>query len=193
MDVQLKGLEKALMMFDDKIVRKAARMTINEGLTTGRKVARQQICKDWNLKSARVNKELTNFKRSSNDHLIAIVQAKGRPISLVHYGAKFKRGKRLKSGRWSKTGGVTVTVERGKKKHYSHAFVAKMANGNIGVFERSGQFGRRGNEKLEKIKNRATVTIATMFNQPRVMTPTVSAIDKRLIERFDHHLTRLIK
>jgi hypothetical protein len=186
MDVQLKGLEKALMMFDEKIVRKAARMTINEGLTTGRKVARQQICKDWNLKSARVNKELTNFKRASNDHLIAIVQAKGRPISLVHYGAKFKRGKRLKSGRWSKTGGVTVSVKRGQKLRMPHAFIATMPNGARGVFQRSSK--ARGS-----IKNRASITIASMFNQPEVMTPTLTAIDKRLIERFDHHLTRLIK
>ncbi len=198
MDLQLKGLDRALLMFDPKQVRKAARMAINDGLTTGRKVASKEIRKDWNLKAARVNKELRKFKTARNDDLTAIIQAKGRPIDLVNFGAKWKRGRITTTGTKSTRakrsiksgGGVTVQIRKGKKTRLPHAFIAATRAGrsgsHVGVFERVGR------NRLP-IQSKSTVTIATMFNQPGVMNPTIKQIGDRMSTRFTHHLDRLIK
>ncbi len=182
LSVELKGLDKALLLYDEKKVRRAARKTINDGLTRGRKIASKEIRTYWKIKPARVNKELTKFKAASNTSLVAIIQAKGRPIGLTNFGTpKARRGKRLKSGQWSKSAGVKVTIRPGRRTRLPHAFIATGAGGNRHVFERSGR-GRY------PIKNRATITIASMFDQGRVMAPTLRAIQARLDERFDHHL-----
>lgn len=192
--IQLKGLDKALLMLDPKQVRKAARMAINDGLTTGRKIASKEIRKDWNLKADRVNKELRKFKAARNDDLTAIIQAKGKPIDLVNFGAKWKRGRITTTGTKSTIakrsiksgGGVTVQIHKGKRTRLPHAFIVTMPNGHIGVFERTG------NKRLP-IQSKAAITIASMFDQPGVMLPTTKAINDRMTTRFTHHLDRLLK
>ena len=203
-NLQIKGLDRALIMLDEKKVRRAARMAINDGLTAGRKTASQQIRKDWNIKAARVNKELRKFKTARNNDLTAILQAKGAPISLVHFGAKWKRGRMTTTGtkstmskRASKSGGVTVKIHRGKTTRLPHAFIATTTAGrsgiHIGVFERMPGTRMASNPKKEKLKSMATITLASMLDQPKVMRPTLHQIDARINKRFDHHLTRLLK
>lgn len=62
--------------------------------------------------------------------LIAALTAKGRPIPLIDYGAR------------QTTNGVTVRVKNGRKT-LKHAFVATMASGRAGVFERVGTGHKR--------------------------------------------------
>lgn len=198
MNLQLKGLDKALLMFDPKKVKRAARMAINDGLTTGRKTASKEIRKDWNIKAARVNKELRKFKTARNNDLTAIIQAKGRPIDLINFGAKWKRGRMTTTGTKSTRskrsiksgGGVTVQIHKGKKTRLPHAFIATTKAGksglHVGVFERVGR-------KRLPIQSKATITLASMFDQNTVMLPTQAAIAKRMADRFDHHLDRLLK
>ena len=204
MNLQLKGLDKALLMFDPKKVKRAARMAINDGLTTGRKTASKEIRKDWNIKAARVNKELRKFKTARNNDLTAIIQAKGRPIDLIHFGAKWKRGRITTTGtkstrakRTTKSGGVFVTIRKtpsrkskGGEVRLPHAFIATTKAGksglHVGVFERVGR-------KRLPIQSKATITLASMFDQNTVMLPTQAAIAKRMADRFDHHLDRLLK
>lgn len=194
---ELRGLNKALLLFDEKNVRKAARMAVNDGVVTGRKTASQEIRKIWNLKAARLNKELKKFKSATNADLTAIIQTKGAPISLVHFGAKHVRGritttgtKSTRSKRAKKVGGVFVSIERGKRTRLPSAFIAATRAGktgqHVGVFERV-------NKSRLPIKSMASVTSATMFNQDRVMVPTLKQIDDRMNKRFDHHLDRLMK
>jgi len=197
-DLKLKGLDKALLMFDPKQVRKAARMSINDGLTTGRKIASQEIRKDWNIKAARLNKELKKFKKANNNDLTAIIQAKGRPISLIHFGAKWKRGRITTTGTKSTMGkrnirsggGVTVQIRKGKLTLLPHAFIATTRAGKSGTHV--GVFERVGRSRLP-VQSKASVTVATMFNQPGVMTPTVKHVGDRMAARFSHHLALLIK
>lgn len=191
--VSIKGMDKALLMLDEKKVRRAARMAVNDGVTTGRKVASQEIRKVWNIKAARINKELRKLKAPTTADLTGIIRAKGQPISLVHFGAKHVRGrttttgtKSTRSKRAKKTGGVFVQIKRGRKTRLPHAFIATMPNRHIGVMERLGK------SRL-KIQSKSSVTIATMFNQRRVMLPTLKQIDDRMNKRLDHHLNRLLR
>jgi len=204
MNLQLKGLDRALLMFDQRKVRTAASRAINNGLTTGRKVASQEIRKDWNLKAGRVDKELRKFKTARSNDLTAIIQAKGKPIDLIHFGAQWRRGRITTTGTKStrakkstKSGGVFVKVRKRPSKkskggivRLPHAFIATTRAGrsgtHIGVFERVGR------NRLP-IKKRSAVTIATMFNHPGVIQPTTQQIGDRMAERFTHHLNHLLK
>jgi len=195
--VSIKGLDKALLMLDEKKVRRAARMAVNDGVVTGRKVASQEIRKMWNIKAARINKELRKIKAPTNADLTGIIRAKGKPISLVHFGAKHVRGrmtttgtKSTRSKRSKKVGGVFVQIRRGKKTRLPHAFIATTRAGKTGIH--IGVFQRSGKNRLP-IQSQASVTIATMFDQRRVMIPTLKQIDDRMNKRFDHHLDRLLR
>jgi len=197
LNISLKGLDKALLMLDPKPVRKAARMAINDGLTTGRKTASKEIRKRFNLKAGRVNKELRKVKSARNNDLTAILQAKGKPISLVHFGAKWKRGnitttgtKSTRTKRSTKSGGVFVQIRKGKTTRLPHAFIATTRAGKAG--SHVGVFERKGRSRLP-IQSKATITLASMLDKPGVMLPTMRQIDKRMNQRFDHHLDRLIK
>lgn len=195
MNVSIKGLNKAMLMLDPKKVASAARMSINESLSTGQSTARKEIRQDWNLKASRINKEVRGIKRAKTSDLTAILQAKGRPISLVHFGAKWRRGRVTMTGKKSTIakrghrkgqGGVTVSVRKGKQVRLPRAFMATTRNGYMGVFM------RKGKARLP-IRSMSSVTIATMFNQPGVLAPTVRAIDARLNKRFRYHLNRLMR
>ena len=192
LDVSIKGLNAAVLMLDSKIVRRAARMALNESLTTGRKVASQQIRKRWNLKTDRTKKELTKYKLASNTDLTGIIRAKGRPIDLINFGAKWKRGRTTTTSKGrtigkknARMGGVLVEIQRGKRIRLPSAFIASTGS-HTGVFERMGKSSL-------PLRNMAVITMASMFDQDRVMLPTMTQINDRMAERFGHHLDRLMK
>lgn len=191
MNIQIHGIDKALRGIDPKIAEKALRMGINDAARYGRTHAGREIRKVWNIKADRVRKEIKTIKLARTGDLDARIQAKGRPISLIHFGAKGRSGaitttakKSTKGKRTLRNQGVTVQVEKGKQTRMPNAFIATMKNGNMGVFQRLGK------TRLP-IASRATVTIATMLGQDRVYNPVRRIIEERLTSRTLHHLKRL--
>ncbi|WP_080436323.1 hypothetical protein [Burkholderia ubonensis] len=83
----------------------------------------------YNLKAGTIRKTLS-ATRATPARLIAALTATGRPIPLINYGAR------------QTTKGVTVRVKNGSKT-LRHAFIATMASGHIGVFERVGTGHKR--------------------------------------------------
>lgn len=215
LSVQLEGIEEARRSFGSKIVDRAARLSINESARTGRKEAGKEIRARWNLKARKVNSELRNIQFATGGDLTAVIQAKGRPISLIHYGAKQLGVSRLwsnllgtrrgyvhnKSISLSKDGlvsknlsnrqikagkrGVEVNILRGEKTFLRGAFIAPTKNGYIGVFRREGR-------KRLPVRNLSTITIASMFAQEKVQEVTIDAVGGRFQLRFNHHIDRLM-
>lgn len=64
--------------------------------------------------------------------------------------------------------GVSAQIKAGTRAIIRHAFVATMDSGHEGVFVRTGRFGRRGNPKLERIRELYTTTVADVLRDEGV-------------------------
>lgn len=201
--VKLEGVEEALKQFDPKTVQRAARMAINDAARQTRTEAQRGIRDVWNLKADRVRKEVTNLSMASNAKLEATISAQGRPIGLPNFGAKWIRNvngqartttkdRSTISKRMAKQTGVRVTIEKGTTTMLSKAF---MAPGRRGTTYGAGAllvFVRSGPGRNAPLINKATVTIATMFGQPRVMERATKRAQEVLARRFQYHIDRQV-
>lgn len=204
--VRLEGIEEARKAVAPGIVTKAAKLAINEAESAARKAAKKEIRAKWNIKPAKVNQEIKRVKVAQASDLTAIVQAKGRPISLAYFGAReIRRVTKGRGGKYRQAKGVTVQIVPGIGKSYPRAFMATMASGYRGVFMNEKNFfnrsgyqyhmptrgkyaGRRGRTGIVSM---STITIASMFSQERVVSATTRAAQAKWVERFDHHMKRL--
>ena len=87
----------------------------------------------YNLKVSDIKKGLKVINATSS-RLVATVQASGRPIPLIGYGAR------------QTAKGVSVSVLHGRKV-ITHAFIATMPSGHKGVFVRVGDQHKKVNRK----------------------------------------------
>jgi len=123
----------------------------------------------------------------------------------MRYGAKWVRNvagkartttayKKTVGKRRSKSTGVVVVVEKGKTTRLPNAFIARGRKGTVdgagsmGVFQRSDL--SRSNSPLIR---KASVTIASMFEQKNVEQRTINKIYTVLDREFRRQLDRLIK
>jgi hypothetical protein len=82
--------------------------------------------------------------------------------------------------------GVSAEIKAGSRTVIRGAFVAAMKSGHRGVFMRSGRFGRRGNPKLERIRELYTTRVVDVFRDPGF----VEAVGVRATEVFQQTLDR---
>lgn len=107
----------------------AVSRAINKTMTTARAKTAQAIrAVGYNIKAGDIKKSLSTSRRATRQLLVAYLDARGRPIPLIKYGATEQR----RAG-----GGVSVNVLNGRKL-IQGAFVATMPNGHKGVFVRVG-------------------------------------------------------
>jgi hypothetical protein len=190
--IRLEGFEEALRLFSPEITQKAAKYALKEAAAAGRTAAGKAIREKWNIKATKVNAELKNLGVTRVDTIQAIIQAKGRPISLTYFGAKEVKdmggrvviqtrtsGKSQARSRLAR--GVTVQILRGQPTTLKKAFIATVKSGHIGVFQRTGPM------RLP-IKDMSTITIASMFNQQPAQEATARVVHEKWQERFWHHL-----
>jgi hypothetical protein len=84
--------------------------------------------------------------------------------------------------------GVTVEINVGKRTLIKGAFLATMKSGHRGVFMRTGEFGRRGNPKLEKIKEAFTTKVSDVFRDAGF----IPAVQAKAQARFTSAFARLL-
>ncbi|RKX24135.1 MAG: hypothetical protein DRP47_11840 [Candidatus Zixiibacteriota bacterium] len=193
LNISINGLNSALLMLDGKkTVIPAARMAVNEAVTTGRAAYDKGVRRYWNLKTNITKKQITIGRKASNATLTGIIRIQGRSIDLIKFGAKWKRGRITTTGtkstfakRSNRIGGVFVQIEKGKTTRLPHAFIAR-AGSHTGVFERAGK------SRLP-VRSKAVITMASMVEQDRISIPTMKQISDRMNTRFLHHMDRLLK
>lgn len=78
----------------------------------------------YNIKASAIKRSFS-VKRATESNLEVRLNATGKPITLINYGARQTKK------------GVSVTVKGGRTV-LRHAFIGKMGNGHTGVFERTG-------------------------------------------------------
>jgi len=197
-EVKIEGLDRLRRtVLDPKNVDRAAVRAINDAARSARTAADKAIREKFNLPAARVKKEVRNIHMATRSDLTAIIQAQGRPIGLMNFGARWVRNVNGQSRtttktlsmvgkRRSKNTGVTVRILKGKTTRLPSAFVGRARRGNIEgagalhVFQRT----------KSGLVNKATITIASMIQQPHVLENMMKKATEVFEKRFWYHFER---
>src|SRR5665213_928244 len=114
---------------DIKDPKPAVSRALNKTMTTVRSKTSQAIRgAGYNIKAGDIKAALKTNRKATKQLLVAYLDATGRPIPLIKYGAREQK----RAG-----GGVSVKVLNGTKV-IAGAFIATMPNGHKGVFVRVG-------------------------------------------------------
>jgi len=115
--------------------------------------------------------------RATRVQPVARIEVRGRRTPLVNFGAK------------QKGAGVSVRITR--RKIVKGTFLATMKSGHTGVFWRTGERGRRGNPRLERIAQLFTLSVPQSVEQ--VLEQELASMGKFAELRYRVELTREIK
>ena len=142
----------------------------------------------YNLKAKTIKAGVTISKATPKNQQ-AVVKAVGKRLNLINYNAR------------QVANGVSVRV-KGQKTVLLHAFLAKMPNGHIGVYERiQGLPARRVGYEKDGKKNNKVLPIRSVdgpsIPQAFAEETVNKALHKGIAERFprllDHEITYLLK
>jgi len=162
-----------------------AERAINKAASKIRQMTKKEVPKAWGIE----REELKDFKikRASRKRgeLVALAILRGikrgkyMNIPLFKFTSVSPRG--LMTGKT--TGGVTVMLA-GQNVKFEHAFIAKMnSSGHIGVFERTGEKTKNGNNRITELTT-AAVTGLAASEKTKVPAKIAPIIQKEFEEQF---------
>lgn len=145
--------------------------SMNRAMVSGRTFVAPLIARDMGLTSTTVRASMS-IKNATYDRPVAVLGSTLKRIPLIQFGA---RGPRPSRGRGR---GVSARTPAGR---YPHAFIATMASGHEGVFE------RRGRSRLP-IKELFGPSPGHVFAKYRPQT--MARIKESFQTNFDHEWSR---
>ena len=209
--IKVSGIKEAMQALDPKKVVSAGRAALGYTKSSARSKAVQLMTQTWNISKKNLEQTASGKPRIEvsgkvGDDLSAIITFWSGGISLAYFGAKEFRltvarskqsakrmGQKVAKGQKTLIG-VRVQTLRGGRVALLRQFFARVKSGggagvHLGVFRRDSAGGRykTGNAKMVES---ASVGIATMVNQPRVLKPLTEHITDTFNKRFAHELKR---
>ena len=191
--IEIDGLREVMQGLDTPALRKAARQTLADLIGMAKTVTSAGIRAKFNVKKQDLDPRLT-VKLPTYASLTGEIRVAGAPIPLVYFGARQlrdtlagvqvrdNRGGRKTQRRAKGDRGVTYSLTVEGKKNLPHAFIA--FNRSFGRYE---VFQRKGKARNE-LRTFRSITIASMFEQERVIEPVTRRIQAEFDGRFAHHL-----
>lgn len=173
---------------------KALARAINRAIGTANAEATRQLQGQYVIKNKKVIVQAKSIKRrATSRNLFARIEAKGSPIPLGAFLTNPKkppkrRLKRQLFARVKSSGGGTI----------KSAFITTVQTGHIGVrhagvFIRTGERGRRGNPKLERIKQLYGPSIPQMLGNEEIQDFLVKRAKLVLDERLEHEMDVILR
>lgn len=159
---------------------KAITNAINRSAEGARTDTVAKVKEEYVITSGRV-RETIEIRKASVSNLSAAVISRGRPRALSYF--KIRPGKVTKR---RPAEGVYAQVKRGGGGPIAKSFVAKMASGHIGVFNRTG------NTRFP-ITQRYGPSVAQMVESKSVTRYVEAGATRRLSDRLDHEINRLLE
>lgn len=153
---------------------------INRAAEGARTDAVAQAKTEYTITAGRV-RETIQINKASTSNLSAMVISRGRPRALSYY--KIRPGKVTKR---RPAEGVFAQVKRSGGGTIAKSFVAKMASGHIGVFNRTGSY-------RFPIVQRYGPSVAQMLESTSVSQYVEAGASRRLGERLDHEINRILR
>lgn len=182
----------------EQAIQKAATSTLNKLADRSKTAGVKIITETYNIKrkdlvSTSTGKARIKIYKASQTSQAAVMEVKGRPISLAYFGAKQTGGKKIVTVKGTRTlkragskfAGVTVEIIKGQKTQLAAAFLAKTRSGHTGVFQRTSK------SRLP-VDNKAMVTVASLFGGKKVLPAIEERINSEGVQVFRHELEYFI-
>ena len=197
---KVEGVDNLLKTLDAKKVVTASKRAIIRAANSGRTVVSSQVRDKFNISKADLDKKIKVDLRNVNN-LQAEVVIGGEPISMTKFkpqqtirGVKsfIKQGLAQKKVKGKDSGGVKVSILKGRPALLKHAFM-QVGRGNVSlVFRRlkGTKSSVTGREKLAALK---VVSYPSIVKQPFNLQSIVAKITTTLKERLNHEISRLFK
>ena len=155
----------------------AIKKSLNRAANGVKTDAAKEARTTYTVKATAVKKACT-LSKATNSRLDASAVFLGKGIPLYAFAPKpSKPHLYVKAG-------ITVKVKATRKK-VRGGFVARMRSGHVGVFKRTGKFGRNHVDELEKFRELTSTSIPQMLNNSKVK----SALEAKAVGRFTKNLS----
>lgn len=155
--------------------------TLNRLADSVNSKAASEIARDLAIRNKDVKAALRVAKaRAADNDIKASVTATGERIPLIAFVSPGRR----QVGAFLRQAGVGYRIGSGGQKTRPGTFIAKMQSGHIGVFFRTGRFGRRKNPKLEKINEARGPSIPKSFVSRKVQAALHALIETRMVKEM---------
>ena len=182
--------------------RKAIHDALRRTKTYMNKRSKQLIPKEYDITAQKLQKEGTVRQRinyTPNDGIEAATMFNGQLIALIKFSPNPDEDVRQSYHVWITKGGKRILVRPGvpvkahlalsrSKKQIPNAFVAKMKNGHVGVFERTGEWTKKGNEAIRELTGNS---IAHMVGHGEIADQILSDAQKVFHARLDSNVQRI--
>ncbi|VFQ46911.1 phage tail protein [Desulfoluna butyratoxydans] len=182
-DADTEKLELFLQSYGNK-AKSAVCKSLNRAANGVKTDAAKEARTVYNVKATAVKKTCKLFK-ATHSNLDASAVFTGEGIPLYAFAPKSS-----KPNVYVKAG-ITVKVKAARKK-VRGGFVARMPSGHVGVFKRTGKFGRRKIEELEKFRELKSTSIPQMLNNPKVKSALQVKAAQRFTKNLDHEMDYLM-
>ena len=159
---------------------KAVSSAVNRAAEGARTDAVSKAREEYVIQAGRI-RETIEIRKANASNLSASVISRGRPRALSYF--------KIRPGRVTKRKppeGVHVQVKRSGGGPISKAFVAKMASGHIGVFNREGK-------AKFPIVQRYGPSVPQMIGGTSVQKHVELGAMRRLDDRLDHEINRILR
>lgn len=173
---------------------KAASNAINRAVMTARTEASKKIREMYYINQKAIYATMTVIKASPSNP-VARIKSKSGPIPLIKFKVKptspyEKQGSettRVQKRAAKKRRGspVIARVKKGGGGEISHAFIAKMKSGHVGVFEREG----KTRKPMDQLYG---PSITQMLGNPSVIQYIEAQSLAKLDERITHEIKRVL-
>ena len=171
---------QALLRHIPRAVPKALANAINRAAQGGRTDAVKKAREIYVIPAGRV-RETIEISKAQPSKLSAMVLARGRPRALSYFKITPSKPTKRKP-----KGGVNAQVKRGAGGRIAKSFVAKMASGHVGVFNRQGA-------SRFPIVQRYGPSVPQMIGSSTVTRFVEEGARRRLSERLDHEINRILR
>lgn len=181
-DEQIKKVEQMLYGLNVEASKVLSR-AINRATTTARAEAVRAVREGYHIRASDVRETMSVHKANAKS-LTARVTSKGKTMPLINFDVSPKRPspgrKSPYTARVSKAGGRTSL---------GHAFVARMPNGKVGVFERYGPYRRPIGQKIRELHG---PSVPQMLGSKGVVEHVSEKAREMMDRRIDHEVKRIL-
>lgn len=154
-------LNRKLTRLERQVFPRALSVSVNNVARTVRTEAARDISKATGLKQSTVKRRVVIRKKANPQDPSAIIQATGRPLNLIEFGA-----------RQLKRGGVSAKPW-GRRQKFKGAFIATMPNGSEIVVKQS-----RVGKKIQRGPNKGRAALEAMFGPGIANEASEPALDR---------------
>ncbi len=168
-DVNIDGFYELQKALKPESFKKALNRTVRRMGTRFRKTAVKEVRTTYNVKAKKLKQYISAKTHYGKDGVKWIFYVRGRPLSLIHFGARQTRK------------GVSVKVRKDRgRRVIKGAFVAPDKGGHFRVFK------RKGKERLP-IESKYTLSVPQMFNK-EILDKAKREVEANYEKEFKHNL-----